>query len=458
MPLYKKERFSHRKEFLMSDIKFTKLSNASLPDNEKYQNYLSDKTKNILGDKDSISFNDLTANSVFAKEYEKMSAEEKEKVRQIVTLAGNMNQVTEKELKVLYTFLDAKLTEDGKSFEFDAEISLGEKSGLSEATFSEINRIYDNTLTKNELSAFKLAQSKLQTFNLYNKDGSINNEEAIKVLQFLKSMPNLKNLSLTNAKLLGEALGDGVLGISIAPDGGPIEIIFDDDLKTIASYDPSVSRFRVSSHENVNGVEYSLEGKKIENEKIEQPKDANGKYVYGDLDGNGKVSAADFYGNQAVIKFVTNNQWYGKNWSDVGQALNLLMQNISADKEESDSLKSILNTLVEKADSNNHSEVTSILTAIRNESVNRNISTEERDNLLRTLFGNDTNGQPRFVRYDTLRDGGTTEITLSDGTFIVKNLNADSPREHRGKFTYTNPDGTKEYFDDEGIPTEKFEL
>ncbi len=442
----------------MSDINFTKLNNATSPDNEKYQNYLNDKTKNILGDKDSISFNDLTTNSVFAKEYEKMSMDEKEKVRQIVALDGNKDQVTEKELKVLYTFLDAKLTEDGESFEFDAETSLGEKSGLSEATYSEISRIYDNTLSKNELNAFKLAQSKLQSFDLYNKDGSINNKEVIKVLQFLKNMPNLKNLSLTNAKLLGNVLGDGVLGISIAPDAGPIEIIFDDDLKTIASYDPSESKFRISSAENVNGVEYSLDGKKIEAEKIEQTKDANGKYVYGDLDGDGKVSKADFYGNKAVIKFVTNNHWYGKNWSDVGQALNLLMQNLPADKEESDSIKSILKTLVEKADSNNHSEVTSILTAIRNESAYRSISPEERNNFLRTLFGNDANGQARFVRYDVLRDGGTIEITLNDGSSIVQNFSAKSPREHIGKFIYTNPDGTKEYFDDEGIPIEKFEL
>ena len=442
----------------MSDINFTKLYKAALPNNEKYQNYLNDKTKNILGDKDSISFKDLTTNSVFAKEYEKMTMDEKEKVRQIVACDGDMEQVTEKELKVLYTFLDAKLTEDGKSFKFDAETSLGEKSGLSEATLSEIMEIYDNTLTKNELKAFKLAQSKLQTFDLYNKDGSINNEETIKVLQFLKSMPNLKNLSLSNAQLLSKALGDGVEGISIAPDDGPIEIIFNDDLKTIASYAPSESRFRISSYENVNGEEYSLDGNKIENKKTEQTKDANGKYVYGDRDGNGKVSEADFYDNKAVIQFVKNNYWFNKNWSEVGQALNLLMQNISADKEESKSIKSILNTLVEKADGNSHSEITSILTAIRNERNKRNISVEERDNFLRTLFGNDANGQPRFVRYDTLRDGGTVEITLRDGSFIVQNFNANGPREHVGKFKYTNPDGTKEYFDDEGIPVEKFEL
>lgn len=442
----------------MSNINFTKLSNASSPENEKYQKYLDDKTQTVLGNKDSISFKDLTTNSVFASEYEKMSADEKEKVLQIVGMDGNENEVTEKELRVLYTFLDAKLTEDGESFEFDAATSLGGKSGLSEATFSEIRGVYENTLSQSEQKAFKLAQSKLQKCELYNKDGSINNEEVIKVLQFLKSVPNLKNLSLTNAKLLGEALGEGVAGISIVSDDGTIEIIFNDDLKTIASYDAYESKFRISSTENVNGTEYSLDGKKIEAEKIEQTKDANGKYIYGDKDGNGKVSRGDFYGNEAVLEFVKHNQWFGREWSEVGKALNLLLQNVSADKNESNSIKSILNTLVEKADKNSHSEITSILTAIWNESNNRNINVYERDRLLQTLFGQDADGQPKFVHCDTLRDGGTKEITLRDGTSIVQNFSADSPREHRGKFIYTNPDGTKEYYDDEGIPTEKFEL
>ena len=159
-----------------------------------------------------------------------------------------------------------------------------------------------------------------------------------------------------------------------------------------------------------------------------------------------------------MLEFVKHNQWFGREWSEVGKALNLLLQNVSADKNESNSIKSILNTLVEKADKNSHSEITSILTAIWNESNNRNINVYERDRLLQTLFGQDADGQPKFVHCDTLRDGGTKEITLRDGTSIVQNFSADSPREHRGKFIYTNPDGTKEYYDDEGIPTEKFEL
>ena len=66
-----------------------------------YQAKLSEKTTQILGDKTSISVNELKKNSLFNDAYKKLDAEGKKQFDAILNLDGDANQVSEKELKTL---------------------------------------------------------------------------------------------------------------------------------------------------------------------------------------------------------------------------------------------------------------------------------------------------------------------------------------------------------------------
>lgn len=192
----------------------------------------------------------------------------------------------------------------------------------------------------------------------------------------------------------------------------------------------------------------SNDGAKQTNKQTNEPS----IFMHKDSNNNNIVDAEDFGGNEAVVEIVQRNGWLGKAWDAVGEALNLLLKHVSTDKKDTKSVEDVLNSMVENVDLNNYSEVTAVLTAIGNEASRKGsigYDSEKRDAYYQKLF------KGNFESYDMYRDGGSKEIKLKDGTIIYQNFSMSSPRNERGQFTVTKPDGTVEYYNDEGKPIEK---
>ena len=174
--------------------------------------------------------------------------------------------------------------------------------------------------------------------------------------------------------------------------------------------------------------------------------------MHKDSNGNSIVDTDDFGGNEAITEIVERNGWLGKAWESVGEAINLLLKHVSTDKNETGSVEDVLDSMIENVDLNNYSEVTALLTAIGNETHRTGSignDTEKLNAYYEKLFGEN------FVSFDMYRDGGSKEIQLTDGTVIYQNFNMSGPREDYGIFEITKPDGTLEYYNDEGKRIEK---
>ena len=186
--------------------------------------------------------------------------------------------------------------------------------------------------------------------------------------------------------------------------------------------------------------------------KTTQETDEPSIFMHKDRDGDNIVDADDFGGNEAVIEIVQRNGWLGKAWDVVGNALNLILKHVSTDKNTTQSVEDVLHSMVTNIDLNNYSEVTAVLTAIGNEATRKGSignNPEKLNEYYKTLF------KDNFKSFDLYRDGGSKEIRLNDGTIIYQNFSIGGPINERGHFTVTKPDGTVEYYNDEGIPKQK---
>ena len=149
-----------------------------------YQKKLSEKTTEILGDKESISLKDLKKMPLFSKAYDKLDATGKKRFDQILSLDGDAKNISEKELKTLLTVMDADLHFNdllGKEvFLMDGEPTLGETGGLNQAREDEIQHVYQNTKTRAEIQAdemkkMKEISAKLENIKEQTADYDINN-------------------------------------------------------------------------------------------------------------------------------------------------------------------------------------------------------------------------------------------------------------------------------------------
>ena len=114
--------------------------------NPEYQEKLNKQVENILGNNESISLEALKKNSLFADAYNNLNDKAKARVDYIVNMEGDSQNVSEKELKVLLTVLDAnlqKLQQYGSRefFLMDNEPTTDENGGLVQATDKELSDI-----------------------------------------------------------------------------------------------------------------------------------------------------------------------------------------------------------------------------------------------------------------------------------------------------------------------------
>lgn len=145
---------------------------------------------------------------------------------------------------------------------------------------------------------------------------------------------------------------------------------------------------------------------------------------------------------------IERNGWLNKDWDVAGEALNRLLGRVSADIAANSTIDDVLDAIVKNVDLNNYAEITAALTAIGNEAISKGsigpYNTEKRNEYYQRLF------KGNFENIKTFRDGGSKEIKLKDGTTIYQNFAASSPRNERGHYTVTKPDGSIEKYDDEG--------
>ena len=210
----------------------------------EYQQKLDVKAGEILGDKESISLAALKKNSVFAQAYKELDAKGKARIDQIANMEGDAQNVSERELKVILTAMDANLQdwewgkEKTQKFYMDGEASTDETGGLNQATDEELQDILQNTKTrterieeaqkKEEAKNEKIKATAEQAIDIkpYDDNGRVNGGEWAKAFQIIHqniSWGNREGLE-TWEKAFENILGKGqVTHTSTYRDGGSKE-------------------------------------------------------------------------------------------------------------------------------------------------------------------------------------------------------------------------------------------
>ena len=118
--------------------------------------------------------------------------------------------------------------------------------------------------------------------------------------------------------------------------------------------------------------------------------------------------------------------------------------NLTINKNNTNSVNETLDSIIDNVDLNNYSEITSAITTIEEEV--QTSGTQKRDAYYQRLF------KGNFEKFDMYRDGGSIEIWLKDGTAIYQNFKIGSPKSELGKYSVRKPDGTVEYYNNNGKP------
>ena len=193
----------------------------------EYQKKLDVKVEKILGNNESISLAALKKNSVFAQAYKELDAKGKARVDQIANMEGDVQNVSERELKVILTAIDANLqdwkwgNEKNQKFYMDGKASTGETGGLNQATDKELQDVLENTKTRAE--RIKEAQKKEEARNEkikatieqaknikpYDDNGHVNGGEWAKAFQIIYQ--NISCNDYEDLKTWGKAF-ENILG------------------------------------------------------------------------------------------------------------------------------------------------------------------------------------------------------------------------------------------------------
>lgn len=171
--------------------------------NKEYQQKLDAQVGDILENNEEISLTDLKKNSLFAKAYNNLDSDGKARLEQIANMGGAKEMVSEKELKVMLTALDANLQDfeyGGKivqKFFMDGKPSTGKTGGLNQATDAELQYVYDNTKTRAEEideekkkqevwnNAVKKTSEQAKNIKPYDENGRVNGGEWAKAINII---------------------------------------------------------------------------------------------------------------------------------------------------------------------------------------------------------------------------------------------------------------------------------
>lgn len=135
--------------------------------NEQYKIYLADKVKQLFGNKNTITKENLLKDPSIFDVYSNLSDEAKTRFDYILNLEDSSNKVTEKEYKILLCLLDANacnISKFAKTLEFDQEFSLGPSGWINvsnEEMGGDVNRFIDqisNFVTSRKEDAKEIKQ------------------------------------------------------------------------------------------------------------------------------------------------------------------------------------------------------------------------------------------------------------------------------------------------------------
>ena len=259
--------------------------NSALFDKD-YQAHITKNAESILGNEESISLSNLKNNSIFKKYYDELDDKGKATVEKIAGMQDDKQNVTEKELKVILTAMDANL--ENNKFHFDGKPSLSSTGGLNEATDKELQNIYNFTKTRAEKKMEeekKLAEQRAQKKalddaenlvknpNLFDKDGNLNKENMVKALSLFDKIEDDDLQDKYKTEIFGEHLQDkpqnirdnvGMSHVYILKDGTRIyeKRGLDPNGGTYIVTNPDGSQ-EAYRHEGANAAELKLNSKTI---------------------------------------------------------------------------------------------------------------------------------------------------------------------------------------------------
>lgn len=256
--------------------------------NNDYQKHLDKKVEDILGDKESIGIEALKKKSIFKKVFETF---DNNKLQAIFNLDGDAKNVSEKELKILLTALDANLenVEGKERFVLDGKEGYSKNVGVNQVTNDELETIYKYTQTRAEKKAeimrkekeeqertlqnqkendyVKKTLAKIEKYKLYNSDGKVNGASVAKF--FKEALENIKCDNQESDERFEDFLEKAFQGkprlISRMRDGGS-ELIEFDNTRVFVNLVPGSAEYgnvTVTTYKPRSEEEYMPDGKLI---------------------------------------------------------------------------------------------------------------------------------------------------------------------------------------------------
>lgn len=158
----------------------------------EYQNKLNKKVEEILGENESISFNELKKKSIFKVDFDNLDENTKNNIKHIISLEDGSDNVTEKELKVLLSAIDAKfkdfdtftnaikaaLKDDFDNYTLDNNYNIEEEDiAIKLTTKEELTKIFNNTKTRSAKKSMEnIIKKIIGSESPYNKLGYVKEE------------------------------------------------------------------------------------------------------------------------------------------------------------------------------------------------------------------------------------------------------------------------------------------
>ena len=159
-----------------------------------YQRASRERVAQILGNDTSISFEDLKKKSIFSN-YDELDESIKQKINTIISKEDGSNNVTEKELSLLLTVMDAKKEFEGdtENYNFDNKFDFSENNGLYKMDNKDIDYIYEHTNTRADeqkrlqyLNDYPDILNALNNYKVFDENGKFDGQQFVSAYKYLR--------------------------------------------------------------------------------------------------------------------------------------------------------------------------------------------------------------------------------------------------------------------------------
>ncbi len=390
------------------------------------QEYNSSNFKNI----DDIEFKEINEVSLFDEDKEKINEELFTKEGFIDNLYENSpydkSKYSKEELALVYDEL-AKFSNDDEQIsenELKLLASLGEEGDKNTIDKSDIKVILTN-LNKSESKDIK---------TILKNDERIKEDENGNKYVEVELWNNSENANDCLSNIVKNSYNLEQMGINEHSKeyNNLLTAVMNANTDIYGTEDESV-RPTAGGIGRENTVLYNGDKIKLPEFEYKKPddevKEKKEEFQYGDKNNDSKITADDFDNNEALVELAEKQGWLNEDWNSNSEAVNLLLKHVNPNKDVTKTIDDIKKQVIENADMQNYSEVTSALQIA---------SPEE-------LFGEEN------IEYSTMyRDGGSIRIDLKDGTNMFQHNQMGLSENERGKWYILKADGTAEYYYKDG--------